>query len=207
MPLHHVLMMINYDAVFFSQGIIDQLYFKQMQRTRSTVAATAWTPFFIVVGILLYSLSSPQNYSQTGFLFFYPLYSDYTIQCLYTSGTWLWIFSVAWIMHYICNKKFNDEFYRIVNGSSMYAYLSHYLWIILVAVLIIRPYQIPFVPALIIEVLIVNAVIILSYLLIDWLISLCFPRPKTPEQKEKEKKEQEAAKEEEEKALLKDEKS
>ena len=79
MPLHHVLMMINYDAVFFSQGIIDQLYFKQMQRTRSKVAATAWTPFFIVVAILLYSLSSPQNYSQTGFLFFYPLYSDYTI--------------------------------------------------------------------------------------------------------------------------------
>jgi hypothetical protein len=30
MPLHHVLMMINYDAVFFSQGIVDQMYFKQM---------------------------------------------------------------------------------------------------------------------------------------------------------------------------------
>jgi hypothetical protein len=114
---------------------------------------------------------------------------------------------MAWIMHYICNQKFNDTFYRSMNGSSMYAYLSHYLWIILVAVLIIRPYQIPFIPALIIEVLIVNAVIILSYLLIDWLISLCFPRPKTPEQKEKEMKEKEAAKEEEEKELLKDEKS
>jgi len=79
MPLHHVLMMINYDAVFFSQGIVDQLYFKQMLRTRKTVANTAASPFYIVFAILLYSLSSPQNYSDTGFLFFYPLYSDYTI--------------------------------------------------------------------------------------------------------------------------------
>jgi len=27
-PLHHVLMMINYDAIFFSQGMVDQLYWK-----------------------------------------------------------------------------------------------------------------------------------------------------------------------------------
>jgi len=79
MPLHHVLMMINYDAVFFSQGIVDQLYFKQMLRTRKQVANTAVAPFYILFAILLYSLSSPQNYSDTGFLFFYPLYSDYTI--------------------------------------------------------------------------------------------------------------------------------
>jgi hypothetical protein len=59
MPLHHVLMMINYDAVFFSQGIIDQLYFKQMLRTRSKVANTAWAPILILLGILLYALSSP----------------------------------------------------------------------------------------------------------------------------------------------------
>ena len=30
--LHHILMMINYDAIFFSQGLIDQLYFKPMYR-------------------------------------------------------------------------------------------------------------------------------------------------------------------------------
>lgn len=63
MPLHHVLMMINYDAVFFSQGVIDALYFKQMLRTRSTLAKTPLAPFSIVFAILLYSLSSPQNYT------------------------------------------------------------------------------------------------------------------------------------------------
>lgn len=79
MPLHHVLMMINYDAVFFSQGVVDQLYFKPMMRTRNKYAKTVWAPFMIVLGVLFYALSSPTNYSQTGFLFFYPLYSDYTI--------------------------------------------------------------------------------------------------------------------------------
>ena len=37
-PLHHVLMMINYDAVFFSQGVVDQLYWKPMMRTRNKLS-------------------------------------------------------------------------------------------------------------------------------------------------------------------------
>lgn len=79
MPLHHVLMMINYDAVFFSQGMVDQLYWKQMMRTRNEIAKTSLTPCVIVIFLFLYAVSSPMNYKETGFLFFYPLYSDYTI--------------------------------------------------------------------------------------------------------------------------------
>jgi len=59
MPLHHVLMMINYDAVFFSQGIVDQLYFKQMLRTRSYLSKTVMAPFLVLFAIFLYALSSP----------------------------------------------------------------------------------------------------------------------------------------------------
>lgn len=91
-------MMINYDAVFFSQGMVDQLYWKPMMRTRNQLGKTVWAPFTVVAAIFLYALSSPQNYQQTGFLFFYPLYSDYTIQCLYTTGTWMWVFFIAWGM-------------------------------------------------------------------------------------------------------------
>lgn len=58
-PLHHVLMMINYDAVFFSQGVVDQLYFKPMMRTRNKMAQTVWAPLIILMAILLYALSSP----------------------------------------------------------------------------------------------------------------------------------------------------
>jgi hypothetical protein len=78
-PLHHVLMMINYDALFFSQGMVDQLYWKPMMRTRKKMADSLWAPFAVFMFIVVYALSSPQNYAETGFLFFYPLYTDYTI--------------------------------------------------------------------------------------------------------------------------------
>ncbi len=78
-PLHHVLMMINYDAVFFSQGMVDQLYWKQMMRTRKKLEKTVLAPLIILVFLFIYAISSPMNYTQTGFLFFYPLYTDYTI--------------------------------------------------------------------------------------------------------------------------------
>lgn len=173
-------MMINYDAVFFSQGMLDQLYFKPMMRTRNSVGRTAWAPFTVVMAILLYALSSPQNYQQTGFLFFYPLYSDYTIQCLYTSGTWLWLYFIAWVMQAIANKQFNPTAYKFMSGSSLYAYLSHYFFIILIAVMIVRPYQITFIPALFLEILLTNFCIIVSYIMMVFIWELIFP-PKVKE--------------------------
>jgi len=92
----------------------------------------------------------------------------------------MWIFLISWGLHYVANKEFHKETYRIVNGSSMYAYLSHYFFIIVVAVTLIRPYKIPFVGALFIEFILVNLMIIISYLIFDFLWSLAFPR-KTPE--------------------------
>jgi len=59
MSLHHLLMMVNYDAVFFSQGCVDQLYFKQMLRTRNKIGKTTWAPLTVLAAILLYALSSP----------------------------------------------------------------------------------------------------------------------------------------------------
>lgn len=109
-------------------------------RTRNQAGKTTWAPITVLLAILLYALSSPQNYTQVGFLFFYPLYSDYTIQCLYTTGTWMWLYFITWSMHHIANKKFNDNVYKYVAGSALYAYVSHYFFIVLWAVFIIRPY-------------------------------------------------------------------
>jgi len=58
-PLHHVLMMINYDAVFFSQGMVDQLYFKQMMRTRKGLGETIAAPFLVLFFIFMYAMCSP----------------------------------------------------------------------------------------------------------------------------------------------------
>lgn len=181
-PLHHVLMMINYDAVFFSQGVCDQLYFKAMMRQRNKAGKTVWAPLLVLFGILFYALSSPQNYSETGFLFFYPLYSDYTIQCLYTSGTWMWVFFVAWMMHYVANKKFNETSYKLLSGSSLYAYLSHYFFIIVIAVTLIRPYKISFVPALFLNLFLTNLAILITYIIFDFLYNLVIPPKKKAEE-------------------------
>lgn len=181
MPLHHVLMMINYDAVFFSQGLVDQLYFKQMMRTRNSLSTTVLAPACIVIFLFLYAVSSPMNYTQTGFLFFYPLYTDYTIQCLYTTGTWVWVYVITWSMHAFSNKEFNKTTYKLVTGSSMYAYVSHYFFIIMIAVLIIRPYKMTFLPALFLNIFLTNALIILSYLFFVFVYELIVPPKKEKE--------------------------
>jgi len=171
-------MMINYDAVFFSQGVVDQLYFKQMMRTRKGLSETVIAPLFVLLFVFAYAMSSPQNYQQTGFLFFYPLYSDYTIQCLYTTGTWLWVFGITWIMHTVANKEFNKTGYKLVTGSALYAYVSHYFFIIMIAVLIIRPYKLTFLQALILEVTLVNFTILVSYLIFNLIYELFVPEKK-----------------------------
>lgn len=176
--LHHVLMMINYDAIFFSQGLIDQLYFKPMYRTRSRWGRTPLAPFTILVFILGYSLTSPQNYQQTGFLFFYPLYQDFSIRCLYTTGTWLWVYFVTWVMHYIANKKFSEGGYVILTGCALYAYVSHYFYIIIVAVAIIRPFKLDFIPALFVEMVLVNGFILITYALFVSIYMVAFPEEK-----------------------------
>jgi hypothetical protein len=40
----------------------------------------------------------------------------------------------------IANEKFNDTVYNFVSGASLYAYVSHYFFIVIIAVGIIRPY-------------------------------------------------------------------
>lgn len=146
-------------------------------RCRKRMARTLFAPFSIVFGVLLYSLSSPQNYKETGFLFFYPLYSDYSIQCLYTSGTWLWVYVISWTMERVANKKFNKLVYKFFVGNSLYAYLSHYFWIILIAVGIIRPYKMEFLPGLAVMLLLVNLLIAVTYAPFILVYEFIFPPP------------------------------
>jgi hypothetical protein len=154
-----------------------------MLRTRKQLGNTVAAPFIVLAFLFLYALSSPQNYSETGFLFFYPLYSDYSIQCLYTSGTWVWVFTVTWLMHAFANKMFNETGFKLITGSSLYAYVSHYFFIIMIAVLIIRPYKVTFVPALILEIVLTNGIILLSYVILNFFYELVVPPKKMGQEK------------------------
>ena len=71
-------------------------------------------------------------------------------------------------------------------GGSLYAYLSHYFFIIIVSTFVIRPYKIEFVPALVINILLTNAMILVSYLILNFFYELVVP-PKSAEQRAKEK--------------------
>ena len=111
-------------------------------------------------------------------MFFYPLYNDYTIQCLYTTGTWMWLIFITWTMQHIANKKFNETAYKYIAGSALYAYVSHYFFIVLWAVFIIRPYQLTFIPALFLDFFLTDAVVFTSYALFVFIYELFVPEKK-----------------------------
>lgn len=109
----------------------------------------------------------------------------------------MWIYFLTWTLHHIANKKFSDRAYNLLAGSSLYAYLSHYFFIILIAVMIIRPNKISFIPALGIEIVLTNALILVTYLIFTFFYELVVP----PKKKEPATLQDRA--EEEERALLK----
>lgn len=150
-----------------------------MLRIRKELGDTVWAPLMIGLGLFLYALCSPMNYGGLGQLFFYPLYEDYTLQCLYTTGTWVFVFSIVWIMALIGNDKFNETFYKYFTGAALYAYLSHYFWIILLSVLIVRPYKMNFPEAFCVMFFGTFVLIFITYWPLNWLYELVFPPKET----------------------------
>jgi hypothetical protein len=173
--LYHIFLMINYDAVFFSQGVIDMCYWKNMLKKRGEMAETVWAPIAVVGFLLVYSITSPMVYANMGHLFFYPLYGVYSLQCIYTTGTWLWLYTIVWIMAKIANDKFNPTIYNILCGSSLYAYVSHYFWILILSVGIIRPYKIGFVGAFCIMFFGTEFIIFATYIPLNFIYELIVP--------------------------------
>ena len=82
---------------------------------------------------------------------------------------------------------FNQPTYKLLTGSSLYAYVSHYFFIIMIAIFIIRPYKITFIPALVLEIVLTNSIILISYVILDFVYELFVP----PKQKASDKEEEE----------------
>lgn len=75
----------------------------------------------------------------------------------------------------ISNDKFNDTFYKYFTGAALWAYLSHYFWIILLSVTIVRPYKLNFPEAFCIMFFGTFVIIILTYWPLNFLYELVFP--------------------------------
>ena len=71
-------------------------------------------------------------------------------------------------------------------GSSLYAYLSHYFFIIIIAVMIVRPYKITFIPALVLEIILTNLCILITYTIFDTVYNLLMPAKKEKKQEQME---------------------
>jgi hypothetical protein len=65
-----------------------------------------------------------------------------------------------------------------MTGSALYAYVSHYFFIVMIAVFLIRPYQIPLMSALVLEIVGTNVAIIVSYLILNFFYELAIPAKK-----------------------------
>ena len=84
-------------------------------------------------------------------------------------------------MERVGNSKFNALVYKFFVGNSLYAYLSHYFWIILIAVGIIRPYKMEFLPGLVVMLLLVNILIAVTYAPFILVYDFFFPPPEDRE--------------------------
>ena len=96
----------------------------------------------------LSALTAPTVTVNEGSLWMYPLYAPTWLQCFYSTGTWLWLYLIVYLHSQGMNHKYNDSTYQLTSSISMYAYLIHYPFIVIVSAGIVKPLGIPFVPAI-----------------------------------------------------------
>jgi len=78
-----------------------------------------------------------------------------------------------------CNEEFSGIIYRFVTGVSLYAYLSHYFYIVVIVVVLVRPYKIGFIPAFFLVFFGTLLLIAITYIPLNFLYELIFPPKET----------------------------
>lgn len=161
--------MVNYDLLFMAQGAIDTIYHKEMSMCYEEYSKTILMPFMFMFFGLNLSLNSPTIYHNEGFLFYYPLYTPTWAQCFHSAGSFFYTYYLTWYMKYISNEIFNKRVYDIVVGGSMYAYLLHYLWIVIMVNNFVKPYDLEFFPAVVVTYIGTEIQILLFHLFTEFL--------------------------------------
>ena len=59
--LYDIFLMINYDAVHFTQGILDMVYWEQMMRSKAKIMQTLFAPLSAMLFLMAYSVTCPTN--------------------------------------------------------------------------------------------------------------------------------------------------
>jgi len=134
---------------------------------QAELAKTLLAPLSVGLWYCLFSFTSPMNHSDTGFLFYYPLYFKFTYQCSFVIGTWQWVYVLVWVMKETANEKFNEVAYDLIVGSSMWAYISHYIFIVISANYFVRPLGLSYPAAIISNMIITWVGIFSSYVILN----------------------------------------
>ena len=140
---------------------------------------TAWGPLVCMASACVVAVTAPTVTHNEGFLWFYPMYYAKFMQNLFTFGGWYWVYYYCYLCSALINKKYNEDLYNWINAVSLWGYLSHYMWIVIVVVLIIRPFEISLGWAIFLNFFVALFFINLSYWLLQKVgiaCSNCFRR-------------------------------
>ena len=86
-------------------------------------------------------MSAPFVTVNEGFIWFFPLYAPTWLQNMFTMGSWFWTHFAMLYSDILANDIYSPWVFEHYTGSAMWAYLSHYFWIVLVCQLVTRPFK------------------------------------------------------------------
>ena len=96
-------------------------------------------PFFVGISFFVYGVLHPGNYTEVGYEFFFPIYGNIILNCLFTLGSWQITYFVDFVFWTETNQIFDEKIFKIFSESSMFIYLCHDLWQVLVASFLVYP--------------------------------------------------------------------
>lgn len=114
--------------------MLDQIYYKEINQSMKELRQTLLMPFSFLVFFVQYSFCCPTAHAGQGNVFFYPIYQSTEFQTIHITGTWFWVYAIFIITPEFLNNKFGNQWYgyNLVVGSSMYTYVSHYMWMMII---------------------------------------------------------------------------
>lgn len=151
---------VNYFAIFHAQGVFSQIFAQEIADSKPKWLEKL-KPLSIGGFYMLYAFTCPTNYSNTGFLFYYPIYFSYLYQVSYVVGSWLWVYVLMWVGKKVITQK--GDLYDAVVGAGMWAYISHYLFIVLSSEFLVRPLKLSYEIAVLCNFIVTEVAISVSH--------------------------------------------